>query len=412
MDLSKDTPEEAHFKLADGDDTTDVRILNMDSTSAIGDLVGGSVDLAASTRSVRGAELENLIGASADDFAYAEAETVLALDALVVVVSPNNPLRAIAEEDVARVFAGEITDWAEIGGEPGPINLYVRNAGSGTATVFEDLVSEPGNVTVSNAAQPLTSDVAIVDAVLNDPNGIGYTSFSTLGSAKPLAIRGECGLQTPVNDFTIKTEEYPLTRRLFLYRPSESIPRTAADFLQFVKSNEAQKIVKDAGFVGQDTSWLSVNEQGLRFVSSVLPNEADVTIEGIQDMMTELVAADRLSLTFRFQSGSARLDTRAQADALRLAELIDQGFFEGKELILVGFTDSIGLGQLNEDLSRARAEQVVDVVRSIAQSDANVPIRTIGYGEMTPLGCNETSNGRRVNRRVEVWMKDIIGSRI
>lgn len=54
-------------------------------------------------------------------------------------------------------------------------------------------------------------------------------------------------------------------------------------------------------------------------------------------MQTELVAADRFSLTCRFNRGSARLDTPAQADVLRLAEQIENGFLEGKEILVTGF---------------------------------------------------------------------------
>jgi len=80
---------------------------------------------------------------------------------------------------------------------------------------------------------------------------------------------------------------------------------------------------------------------------------------------------------------------------------------------LIGFTDSVGRGDLNLSLSQARAEQVRQALVSAAPPGAlaDSQIRVAGYGEMSPLGCNETLNGRRINRRVEVWSRDLVGAR-
>lgn len=400
------------FTASDGEELANVTLAPNTSTGAFQSLISGEADLAATTRSVRDEERLSLIGANADDTQQASAETVLALDALSIVVSPSNRVRAISEADIAGIFSGEITDWAQLGDAPGPINLYVRASESGTATVFDDLVMDPVGAEVSPTATVMPTDEAISQAVTTDPLGIGYTSYSTQQGAKALAVRGACGIQTPVNDFTIKTEEYPLTRRIYMYRPQSLIPQPATDFVDFVKSNAAQDIVKRSGYISQDVTSLSVNEQGLRFVSTMLPSDADVTFEEVQDMLTNLVSAERLSLTFRFQPGSTRLDTRSETDAERLAELIEQGVFDNKEILIIGFSDSIGEGDINLNLSAARARQVRDSILDEVKSAAgeNLQIKTIGYGEMSPLGCNETIQGRKINRRVEIWTKDVVAN--
>ena len=399
------------FTSADGEELANVTLAQNTSTGAFQSLITGEADLAATTRSVRDDERASLIGASLEGGVQDSAETVLALDALSIVVSPSNRVRAISEEDISRIFSGEITDWEQLGDEPGPINLYVRASESGTATVFDDLVMGPVGSQVSAQATIMPTDEAIAQAVLADPLGIGYTSYSTQRDARALAIRGVCGIQTPVNDFTIKTEEYPLTRRIYMYRPQSLIPQPATDFVDFVKSNAAQDIVKRAGYIGQDVTSLSVNEQGLRFISTILPSDADVSLEEVQSMMTNLVSAERLSLTFRFQPGSTRLDSRSETDAVRLAELIEDGVFDNKELLIIGFSDSIGEGDVNLNLSAARARQVRDSILAELSSDEALgpQISTLGYGEMSPLGCNETIQGRKINRRVEIWTKDIVG---
>jgi len=153
-----------------------------------------------------------------------------------------------------------------------------------------------------------------------------------------------------------------------------------------------------------------INQQGLRFAASVLPTDADVTFNQIQGMVQELITADRLSLTFRFKIASARLDTRAKADLQRLVEMMSGSQLENKEVILVGYTDSVGPSESNSVLSQLRSGQVLnELVAALPEDRARTSrVKSIGYGEMSPLGCNETANGRRINRRVEVWVRDIV----
>ena len=397
---------------AGGELLASLALASQDSGAAVQTVIDGAADIAAMTRSIRKDERTALLGENADAEARGRNEFILGLDALSIVVSPSNPVKVIGEADLARIFAGQVTNWSQLGGSAAPINIYVRGSDSGTGTVFNDLVMQPSGMAISGVANVLGADSEVTQAVLTDPNGIGYVNFSSQSDAKTLDIRGECGIQTPASAFTIKTEEYPLTRRIYMYRPQSSIPETAVEFIDYIKSNEAQAIVGGAGYVDQNVKSVSINEQGLRFAAMLLPTDADVTYEDIQGMVANLVSADRLSLTFRFESGSARLDTRAQGDVQRLAELIDSGAFDNKELLVVGFTDSLGVGEINASLSQARAEQVRDAVINATQNEKSlgVPITAIGYGELSPLGCNETANGRRINRRVEIWTRDVVAT--
>jgi phosphate transport system substrate-binding protein len=402
------TADQVKLDLGGGDDKASVTLASSSSTDAVRSLIGGSADLAATTRPVLDAE-RGALGTAAN----ASNETVIALDAIAIAVSPQNPVKAINKDDMSRIFSGEISDWEQLGGAPGPINLYVRNAGAGTAVGFEQIVMQPAAARISTNAEILGSDADVSTAVANDPRGIGITSFSAIGGAKALDLRGACGIQTPVTDFTVKTEEYPLTRRIYMYKPRTSIPQAAADIVDFIKSNDGQTIVNASGFVGQDVVSLSVNEQGLRFLSASLPLDLDAGFSDVQRMMTEFSASNRLSLTFRFEPGSTNLDIRAQQDVQRLASKLRAGQFQGKELVIAGFSDSQGPGDANLALSRARAQQVVRAVLEAAGGEDQIGgarLRAVGYGEVAPLRCNDSERGRGINRRVEVWLKDLVAS--
>ncbi len=71
-----------------------------------------------------------------------------------------------------------------------------------------------------------------------------------------------------------------------------------------------------------------------------------------------------------------------------------------------GSANSVGNFGSNVNLSRTRAEYVKSV---ILQENAGVlfssDVIAFGFGPVAPVGCNQTVNGRSLNRRVEVWVR-------
>ncbi len=372
-------------------------------------LLSGEAALAVTTRAVRPEEASALGSAGLGDVAGADQETIFALDGLVVVTSRHNPLRAIAEQDLARIFSGAITNWDQIGGPSAAINLYGRAPDSGTGIVFSELVMQPATAEYAATTTILETDAEVTRAVAADPLGIGVTGLADSAGAKVLAIRGTCGIQVPATPFTIKTEEYPLSRRIYAYQGT-SVPVQLSRFLQFLETPAARAVISDAGFVDLGVSYQTNNEQGLRYLAAVMKTDAEVSLAQLQDMTEGLAASDRSSITFRFSFGSAKPDARALDDIQRLADLLATGDFRNKELLLIGYTDSIGKGTSNTSLSALRAQEIRAALEAVAAPGSldGIPIVTLGYGEISPLSCNDTDNGRRINRRVEVWFRDIV----
>ncbi|QHQ36925.1 phosphate ABC transporter substrate-binding/OmpA family protein [Algicella marina] len=333
---------------------------------------------------------------------------IAALDGVVVVTSRDNPVKSMTEDEIAAVLAGQVDDWSQVGGEPGPISIFRSDEETGTWLVAEEQVMEPAGLKISALARTLPTDAEVSDRVASDPGAIGITTYSNLRSAQALLIEGTCGIWAQADPFTIKTEEYPFTKRIFMYRSAQESSGIDS-FIHYLESEEAQDVIADAGFVDQGISGVSVNAQGLRFVSAMLPSSAETSLIQLQEMMQELLSAERLSLTLRFVEGSRDYDARGEADLKRLADMIATGQYDRKEILLVGFTDSRGEAQENRRLSQQRAEEAEERLRALLPENrkATVRIKPVGFGEMSPLGCNDTPRGRNVNRRVEVWLRDI-----
>ncbi len=394
------------FQSTDGQDIAKISFVMKGSSAGLRDLLSDTASLTLTTRVARPSEVSAFSAAGRGNLRAPDNERVIALDGIVVVTSGQNRVHIISDADLAAIFSGRINDWAQLGGVPGPINLYVRPENSGTGSIFSQLVMRPARTGFSLRVNLMDSDAAVSDAVAADPNGIGFTTFSNSANATTVSLLGSCNIQSPATQFTIQSEEYPLSRRLYLYKNPKDVPPLVNKFIDYLGSSDAQQLVALTGYVGQGVREVPINDQGLRFLSAALPTDAEMTLDSLQSMMTDLATASRLSITFRFEQGTAKLDSRAQADIIRLADHMLSPELRNKTIVLLGFTDSVGPGANNTRLSVTRAEQVRTALLA-AGAGAIDPARieVHGYGELSPLDCNGEADGRRINRRVEVWTR-------
>jgi phosphate transport system substrate-binding protein len=334
------------------------------------------------------------------------SEHVIALDGLMILVAAENPAVSISITDVAKMFAGQITDWSQIGLPPGQINLYAATEGSGTWDLFNELIMKPQGLKFSPDAKTVLSHDERSDAVARDPLAITFAGLSSQRNAKALNVESACGLITRPSRFTVKTEEYPLARRLYLYTSRAPRSQLARGLLQFALSPAAQPIVASVQFVDQSAETLAFREQGGRIAHALNAPQEDFNMDMMRRLIKELSTAKRLSLTFWFITGGATLDSRAQQDVLELQRLMLSPAYRGKSVVLLGFADSTGSFVNNLNLSLRRAQQVRSAL--LSGIGAKIPATSVGesgYSELSPVACNTTTEGRTLNRRVEVWVR-------
>jgi glucose/mannose transport system substrate-binding protein len=132
---------------------------------------------------------------------------------------------------LADIFAGKITDWSQIGGNPGAIYLYGPDDNSGTFDTFKAIVL--GTRALSSRASRYEDGVKLSDAVAGDTNGIGIAGQSFLRGCKMLAVTD--GGKKPLlpTAFAVAAGDYPLSRRLYLYIPSDSQNKWTRKFVEF-----------------------------------------------------------------------------------------------------------------------------------------------------------------------------------
>jgi len=169
--------------------------------------------------------------------------TIVAFDGIGVIVSAKNSLSALTKRQVEQIFAGDITDWSQVGGAAGPISIYTRNTASGTYSDFKDLAMKKRDY--ASSSQKMAGNEQIAAEVAKNANGIGYVG---------LAYLSDPGIKTVSIDGVAPTEEsilakqYAYSRPTFYYTNGEPTGE-AAKFVEFTLSDEGQKIVRRVGFV-------------------------------------------------------------------------------------------------------------------------------------------------------------------
>ena len=375
------------------------------SDEGFADLLGEETDMVLSLREVTAVERRLAREAGLGDLAGARQSRVIALDALVPVVSGGNPVRRLTMENLRDVFAGRIARWSDLGGEDAPITIYARDPDIGLGRAFAELVL--GAVPPAPRTVRLSTDRAIAEAVAQDPFGIGVTGYNRSGPSEIVTLSGTCGFEIAASRETAKAGDYPLTVPMYLYLPARRLPKLARDFLGYLRSDSAQMVIRRAGFVDQALDRVPVGAQGQRLANAIRAAGDETGLGELKRMVALMSRSERLTLTFRFKGGSAALDAPSRSNATLLATALEAGRFDGHSVSFVGFTDGKGDAAQNLRLARRRAEAVRDAVLAEAEAfdpDA-VTISAEAFGEALPMACDDTAWGRHVNRRVEIWVK-------
>lgn len=362
--------------------TVTVEVAAHGSSTGFAALKNARADLAASSRPIKDSELVDL--EPLGDLKSPDAEQVIAIDGLAIILNPRNPLNTLNTEQLAQIFNGEISTWEALGGAGGAIHLYARDDQSGTYDTFKELVLSRRGKPLAGTAQRFESSEALSDAVSHDPQGIGFIGLPYVRQAKAVAIvDGDSQPMLPVTSL-IATEDYPLSRRLFFYLPPASRNPWAKALVDFSQSSKGQAMVAANGFIAQQVQAIGVTPR---------PSMPD-------DYQAIARDAQRLTVNFRFEEGSASLDNKARQDLQRVVAYIRSHDKLDKRVTLVGFGDAKNDPQRAALLSKLRA---MAVRRELVKS--GIVLRDIrGFGAQMPVAANTADEGRIKNRRVEVWV--------
>lgn len=213
------------------------------SGAGIKAMIDKSTNIANSSRPIKSEEIT-----LAKSKGVIPVETIVAIDAIVPIVHPENKVQNLSVEQLSRVYQGKIRNWKEVGGDDLQIVVISRDSNSTTFEEWAEIILQDAKMTPK--AQLQDSSGAIVQVVSQNRNAIGfigmgylYKSLTAQSSIKDLTVNG---IQASVK--TVLSKEYPITRPLYMYTDGQPTGETAK-FIKYLLSPAGKNMIDKAGFV-------------------------------------------------------------------------------------------------------------------------------------------------------------------
>jgi phosphate transport system substrate-binding protein len=173
--------------------------------------------------------------------------TPYAIDGIAIVVNKENSVANLTKEQLSGIYTGTISNWSEVGGKDAPITVITREEGSGTRSAFGEIigieVKDKPETAIVPAATVSDSTGAVQTAVQQNPNAIGYLSFSDVDTAKVNTVSYE-GVK--ISTDTLKNDTYKLKREFYLLtKTGGELSPAGQAFMDYVLSSDGQNIVAD-----------------------------------------------------------------------------------------------------------------------------------------------------------------------
>jgi ABC-type phosphate transport system substrate-binding protein len=171
------------------------------------------------------------------------SETVIALDGIAVSVSFTNSVETLTVAQLRQIFAGQIANWANLGGRTEAIIPIYRDEGAPSRDIFEQVIMS-GGARVTRNALVVAADTGMVESIAAASGAIGYASLrSQTPQVRPLRLDG-----IPPSVAAIQQGKYPLVIPVLLV--TQGAPGAGArSFLAFVRGRDGQPVLQNQGFV-------------------------------------------------------------------------------------------------------------------------------------------------------------------
>ncbi|MEW6266787.1 MAG: phosphate ABC transporter substrate-binding protein [Thermodesulfobacteriota bacterium] len=210
------------------------------SSVGIKSIIDGLADIGNASRDIQKKEID-----LAKSKGVNPVKHVVALDCVVPIVHPSNPVSNLTIEQLNGIFTGKTKNWKEVGGKDEEIVVVSREDNSGTFDTWQHFVLKKDPL--AETALKQQSNPAVRAYVAKSPKAIGYVGygFAHHASTKSLKVNG-----VTASPETVYNKTYPMWRELFMFTNGE--PKgLAKEFLDFVKSAKGQEIAEgpDAGFI-------------------------------------------------------------------------------------------------------------------------------------------------------------------
>ncbi len=223
--------------------STQVQVTGGGSGVGLAALQNQQTDLCNASRKIKAKEIAACIKA----FGKRPTEYKVALDGISLYINENNPVKSLSLPQLDQIFTGKTTNWKDVGGPDAPIVLYSRENSSGTYEFFKDHVLQGKDFAAS--AQTMPGTAAILQAVAKDKNGIGYGGAAYATGVRVVKIsKDDSSTALEPSTENVSDMSYPISRYLYIYVNPALDQGDIAAYLNWIRSDAGQAVVKDIGY--------------------------------------------------------------------------------------------------------------------------------------------------------------------
>ncbi len=203
------------------------------SSDGIQAAIDGTADFGTASRDLKDEEAAEL------------SQEILAYDGIAIVVNPENKVTDLTSEQVSQIFKGEITNWSEVGGEDNDIVVVSREAASGTRGAIEEILDFEDQLV--DGATIADGNGNVASTVAENPNAIGYVSFTTLddNSDKINGLNIDGASPTPL---AVMDGSYPVSRPFLIVYKDENVTENGQQLLDWLATT-GRSLAPDAGLI-------------------------------------------------------------------------------------------------------------------------------------------------------------------
>jgi phosphate transport system substrate-binding protein len=325
------------------------------------------------------------------DLTDSDRQRLVGLDALAVVVHPDNLMDRISLAQLRDLLSGRASEGTRLGAPPGPMRVNVRDEASDAWRLAVQQIL--GTADARADLQRHTTDAALVQAVAADTHALGLVPLSAAGSAKVLALvdtLGSIWIPTPES---VATERYPLTHRLVMQVPANALP-VVRRYAEFLASPTVQTRLRSRGLASALPVLVDQAAMG--------PASVGASVKLPKDYVALTRGARQVTGRIGFAAESAELDAVARSEVDRLAQHLKTPVGRAPVSVMVlGVASDPGGFCFNRTLSDQRAASVAQ-----ALTEQGVKVRVVrGVGRFTPAPVAGADDAAR-DRRVEVWVSE------
>lgn len=333
---------------------------------------------------------------------------LLGLNAFSVIAAPNAGISQISINDLARIFAGEVTNWSQVGGADVNVLPLQLPANSEIGQELQRLIMDPAGKAISANVLTMSNETGVAASISQFPGSVSIVSTANADENLVVDVIGTCGIAVAPTNFNIISGDYPLVRPIMATYSTPAKTSLIAEVFDFAASDVAQGLLEKEGFINHSAIMMDSGIKNARLSKLLEATFDDAQRVAAAQMFQVLFDAERFSTTMTGGPASGPEGAWNRAMLIDLIDLLEDGGTDGREVIFVGYGQSNNGSAAAIAASAAAANTFKGLLESSAASTlaaGGFSVTSYGFGNVLPATCVDGQVAGSEYTRVEVWIR-------